>query len=99
MATPPENSQIPKEEFLILSHSERKLWQSTPGSVKKWASDEYGRVAPLYWNKKLKLWDESPKPSKTWVLDSQGRPLLLKFNKEMREYESRKKKGVDDAST
>ena len=99
MTPPPEKSQIPKEEFLILSHSERKLWQSTPEGVKKWATDEYGRAAPWYWDKKLKLWDRSPKPSKKWVLDSQGKPLLLKFNKMTKEYESRKKKGGDDAST
>jgi hypothetical protein len=49
--------------WIIFSHFERKRWQSTPGNVKKWATDVYGRTAPLYWDEQKRVWEGLPELS------------------------------------
>lgn len=92
LAPPSDKKKFPERQGLILSHAERKLLQRTHGALKEWATDEYGRAAPLYGNKKKRVWKRSPAPKKKCVLDSKGNPLLLKFNDRTGDYELKKKK-------
>ena len=91
LAPPPEKQKFPERQGLILSHSERKMWQSTAAANKQWETDEYGRAAPLYWNKARKVWERSPGPKMKWVLDEEGKLPLLKFNKRTKIYKPNEK--------